>query len=73
MTRTRRARTPVPSVPVASCVLLVGVLALMQLGTPDAQAQEAGQAGALPRVVVLATGGTIASTYDEEIGALQRP
>jgi len=27
--------------------------------------------GALPRVVVLATGGTIASTYDEEIGALR--
>lgn len=26
---------------------------------------------ALPRVVVLATGGTIASTYDEEIGALR--
>ena len=25
----------------------------------------------LPRVVVLATGGTIASTYDEEIGALR--
>ncbi len=35
--------------------------------TPDpATAQE----DALPRVVVLATGGTIASTYDEAFGAL---
>ncbi|NNF11640.1 MAG: asparaginase [Gemmatimonadetes bacterium] len=40
-----------------------------------APAHAAAQAGAaedeLPRVVVLATGGTIASTYDEEIGALR--
>lgn len=36
--------------------------------TAAATAQDA---DALPRVVVLATGGTIASTYDEEIGALR--
>lgn len=44
-----------------------GVLVVLCLTglTQAAHAQE------LPRVVVLATGGTIASTYDEEIGALR--
>jgi L-asparaginase len=42
----------------------------MRPGSPARlAAQEA--PGELPRVVVLATGGTIASTYDEEIGALR--
>lgn len=38
------------------------------LGTFEVAAQSPDE---LPRVVVLATGGTIASTYDEEIGALR--
>lgn len=49
-------------------VVIVGFLALPHaaLGQePDADGQT------LPHVVVLATGGTIASTYDEEVGALR--
>jgi L-asparaginase len=52
------------------------VLALALGTASDGSAQVAGSSagsvtGDLPRVVVLATGGTIASTYDEEIGALR--
>ncbi|MGY8776958.1 MAG: asparaginase domain-containing protein, partial [Longimicrobiales bacterium] len=49
-----------------------------RLATSGASAQSASASttagvavAELPRVVVLATGGTIASTYDEEIGALR--
>ena len=58
--------------------LLAWAAALLTFGAPMAQglAAQTGTApralaGDLPRVVVLATGGTIASTYDEEIGALR--
>ena len=47
-------------------LLYVSLLCLLSLAlAPPAQAQQ------LPRVVVLATGGTIASTYDEATGALR--
>lgn len=47
-------------------LLYVSLLSLLSLAlAPPAQAQQ------LPRVVVLATGGTIASTYDEATGALR--
>lgn len=46
-----------------SLALLFGAISVVP---PDARAQDV-----LPRVVVLATGGTIASTFDEEIGALR--
>lgn len=55
--------TPSASPRTAASVLVV--VALLVAARPIA-AQDA-----LPRVVVLATGGTIASTYDEEIGALR--
>ena len=49
-----------------------GVLALSALaGAVFVAPPEALTQVELPRVVVLATGGTIASTYDEEIGALR--
>jgi len=47
------------------CVALTGGF------VSDGSAQRSDTSGDLPRVVVLATGGTIASTYDEEIGALR--
>jgi L-asparaginase len=46
---------------------LAALLVAGPLSAQDAPAT----GGTLPRVVVLATGGTIASTYDEEIGALR--
>jgi len=46
--------------------LFVVALVLVSFDSVDAAAQTE-----LPRVIVLATGGTIASTYDEEIGALR--
>lgn len=58
MTRTLR---------VPAWAALVALLAAGPLSAQDASTRD----GALPRVVVLATGGTIASTYDEEIGALR--
>jgi L-asparaginase len=48
-------------------LLLAAFLMAAPLGAQDAPATS----GSLPHVVVLATGGTIASTYDEEIGALR--
>ncbi|MDZ7778739.1 MAG: asparaginase [Gemmatimonadota bacterium] len=63
-------RTPVPR-----ALTLIALMALTALPTPPtAHAQVEGggaQDEALPRVVVLATGGTIASRYDEEAGALR--
>jgi L-asparaginase len=49
-------------------VLLAVQLGVSSAATPPASAQED---GTLPRVVVLATGGTIASTYDSTAGALR--
>ena len=46
------------------------VVFLLTIASPLG-AQDAAPDEGLPRVVVLATGGTIASTYDEEIGALR--
>jgi len=54
--------------------LLATSLAVLAPGALGAQAEQGPAAGAdadLPHVVVLATGGTIASTYDEEVGALR--
>jgi L-asparaginase len=50
------------------CVTLCLVSFFACAGTASAWQSDS---EALPRVVVLATGGTIASTYDEEIGALR--
>jgi L-asparaginase len=50
----------------------IGLLVVVLLTTAHPlRAQEAAPGEPLPRVVVLATGGTIASTYDESIGALR--
>lgn len=66
-----------------SLCLVVGPATILALGAiasvPGAALGQSGGAAttppsaqeALPHVVVLATGGTIASTYDEEIGALR--
>ena len=51
--------------------LLAGVCVVLASPAGPLGAQEPVSDGPLPRVVVLATGGTIASTYDEEIGALR--
>jgi L-asparaginase len=59
--QTSRDRRSLATVP----VLLLAVVAAWGTLAEGSAGQE------LPRVVVLATGGTIASTYDEEIGALR--
>ena len=51
--------------------LAVGPALAGGLAPADAAAQAGATEAELPKVVVLATGGTIASTYDEEIGALR--
>lgn len=60
---------------VAAALPCIGpvVAALLCLGPVAAagQQQPSTTGDALPRVIVLATGGTIASTYDEETGALR--
>ncbi len=66
--RLLRARVRRPALVVAA--LAAGFALAGGLAPADAQAGAATEAE-LPQVVVLATGGTIASTYDEEIGALR--
>jgi L-asparaginase len=61
---------PIPSPAAAPAVFAVAALSLLSSAAP-LSAWQGADAAALPRVVVLATGGTIASTYDEEIGALR--
>lgn len=61
-------RSPTPSLSIVERIPLLrlaSVALLLAVPTPAVSQAE------LPRVVVLATGGTIASTYDEEIGALR--
>jgi L-asparaginase len=72
--RTIRPERGAGAVVVVALAAASGFLALPLAGSGVAFAQEpdAGMAGgALPHVVVLATGGTIASTYDEDVGALR--
>jgi len=61
-------RFPILSVAVAATVAAPSAIACAAAG--QAVGGATGQ-DALPRVIVLATGGTIASTYDEEVGALR--
>jgi L-asparaginase len=63
MVRRRRLVEHGAGAPALAAALIVGMGAAVDPSPSVAQE--------LPRVVVLATGGTIASTYDEEIGALR--
>lgn len=65
-------RNGTPGLRALALAALTALVALAAPPTTHAQVEESGaRADELPRVVVLATGGTIASRYDEEAGALR--